>query len=313
MTPLLQNYNEQLLDKTTLLLQTLPDKIRELQTFIEANKINPSIDLSQIEKRFEQTQREIDLGFKQITDISTKNQRSVTDLLGKMTNSTHKGKISENLIFTVLDTLFSSANIEFVGNTKETGDFIVNRRNKPKVLVENKDYARSVPTDEVCKFIRDIDAQKCCGLFISNSGISGKEPYEVQVHNGQVLVYIQFCNYDLDKVKTGFDIIDHFKEMLDKLDEGMDTDTISKVVIKEINDEYKVWISNRTAMLKNIKDFHDTMKKQLESMAIPNLEMYMSKHFTPLSAMLTCEHCGYNCKNKQSLSAHLRGCPKLKK
>ena len=313
MTPLLQNYNQQLLDKTTLLLQTLPDKIRELQTFIEANKTNPSIDLSQIEKRFEQTQREIDIGFKQITDISTKNQRSVTDLLGKMTNSTHKGKISENLIFTVLETLFSSADIDFVGTTKETGDFIVNRRNKPKVLVENKDYARSVPTDEVNKFIRDIDAQKCCGIFISNSGICGKEPYEVQVHNGHVLVYIQFCNYDLDKVKTGFDIIDHFKEMLDKLDEGMDTDTISKVVIKEINDEYKVWISNRTAMLKNIKDFHDTMKKQLESMAIPNLEMYMSKHFTPLSAMLTCEHCGFNCKNKQSLSAHLRGCPKLKK
>lgn len=313
MTPLLHNYNQQLLDKTALLLQTLPDKIRELQTFIEANKTNPAMDLSQIEKRFEQTQREIDAGFKQIADISTQNQQSVTELLGKMTNSSHKGKISENLIFSVLETLFSSAVISFVGSTKETGDFIVDRRNKPKVLVENKDYTRSVPTEEVSKFIRDIDIQGCSGLFISNSGICGKEPFEVQVHNGHVLVYIQFCNYDLDKVKMGFDIIDHFKEMLDRLDEGTDTDTIGKDVLKEINDEYKLWITNRTSMLKNIKDFHDTMKKQLDGMSFPSLEKYMSIRFTPVSAMLSCEHCGFPCKNKQSLSAHQRGCPKLKK
>jgi len=313
MTPLLHNYNQQLLDKTALLLQTLPDKIRELQTFIEANKTNPAMDLSQIEKRFEQTQRELDAGFKQIADISTQNQQSVTELLGKMTNSSHKGKISENLIFSVLETLFSSAVISFVGSTKETGDFIVDRRNKPKVLVENKDYTRSVPTEEVSKFIRDIDIQGCSGLFISNSGICGKEPFEVQVHNGHVLVYIQFCNYDLDKVKMGFDIIDHFKDMLDRLDEGTDTDTIGKDVLKEINDEYKLWITNRTSMLKNIKDFHDTMKKQLDGMSFPSLEKYMSLRFTPVSAMLSCEHCGFPCKNKQSLSAHQRGCPKLKK
>lgn len=313
MTPLLHNYNQQLLDKTALLLQTLPDKIRELQTFIEANKTNPAMDLSQIEKRFEQTQRELDAGFKQIADISTQNQQSVTELLGKMTNSSHKGKISENLIFSVLETLFSSAVISFVGTTKETGDFIVDRRNKPKVLVENKDYTRSVPTEEVSKFIRDIDIQGCSGLFISNSGICGKEPFEVQVHNGHVLVYIQFCNYDLDKVKMGFDIIDHFKDMLDRLDEGTDTDTIGKDVLKEINDEYKLWITNRTSMLKNIKDFHDTMKKQLDGMSFPSLEKYMSLRFTPVSAMLSCEHCGFPCKNKQSLSAHQRGCPKLKK
>jgi len=323
-SPLLQNYNQQLLDKTQILFQTLPDKIKELQTFIETetknqlhnqamnqNQQQTQIDLSQIEQRFAQTQREIEAGFKQVTDISTQNQQSVTELLGKMNNSSYKGKISENLLFSILQNLYPSANVEFVGTTKETGDFILERKNKPKVLIENKDYSRSVPTEEILKFIRDTEIQSCSGLFISNSGICGKESYEVQVNNGNVLVYIQFCNNDSDKVKIGIDIIDHFKEMLDNLNKD-DNEEISKEVVKEINDEYKLWASNRATMLKTIKEFHESMKKQLDAMSIPSLEKYLSTRFTPVSTMMACEHCGFPCKNKQALSAHQRGCPNLK-
>jgi hypothetical protein len=324
-SPLLQNYNQQLLDKTQLLFQTIPEKMKELQTFIEVNqnKHHQNGDIQEFQKDFEQkfeqkiaeTQREIEAGFKQVTDISTQNQQSVSELLGKMNNSSHKGKISENLLFSILQNLYPSANVEFVGTTKETGDFILERKNKPKILIENKDYSRSVPTDEVQKFIRDTEIQSCSGLFISNSGICGKESYEVQVNNGEVLVYIQFCNNDSDKVKIGIDIIDHFKEMLNNLDQG-DNEEISKEVVKEINDEYKLWASNRTTMLKSIKEFHESMKKQLDAMSIPSLEKYLSTRFSPVSTvstMMSCQHCGYSCKNKQALSAHQRGCPKLKK
>jgi hypothetical protein len=322
-SPLLQNYNQQLLDKTQILFQTLPDKIKELQTFIETetkhqlqnqSTSQTQIDLSQIEQRFAQTQREIEAGFKQVTDISTQNQQSVTDLLGKMNNSSHKGKISENLLFSILQNLYPSANVEFVGTTKETGDFILERKNKSRILIENKDYSRSVPTEEILKFIRDCEIQKCSGLFISNSGICGKDSYEVQVNDGEVLVYIQFCNNDSDKVKIGIDIIDHFKEMLDNLNKD-DNEEISKEVVKEINDEYKLWASNRATMLKTIKEFHESMKKQLDAMSIPSLEKYLSTRFSPVSTgttMMHCEHCGYSCKNKQALSAHRRGCLKLK-
>ena len=322
-SPLLQNYNQQLLDKTQILFQTLPDKIKELQTFIETETKNQlqnqstsqtQIDLSQIEQRFAQTQREIEAGFKQVSEISTQNQQNVTELLGKMNNSSHKGKISENLLFSILQNLYPSANVEFVGTTKETGDFILERKNKPKILIENKDYTRSVPTEEIFKFIRDCEIQKCSGLFISNSGICGKDSYEVQVNDGEVLVYIQFCNNDSDKVKIGIDIIDHFKEMLDNLNKD-DNEEISKEVVKEINDEYKLWASNRAAMLKSIKEFYESMKKQLDAMSIPSLEKYLSTRFSPVSSgttMMHCEHCGYSCKNKQALSAHRRGCLKLK-
>jgi len=80
-----------------------------------------------------------------------------------------------------------------------------------------------------------------------------------------------------------------------------------------MNDEYKLWASNHTGMLKTIKEFHESMKKQLDAMSIPSLEKYLSTRFTPVSTMMACEHCGFPCKNKQALSAHQRGCPKLKK
>lgn len=313
--PLLQSYNQQLLDKTTILFQNIiPEKIKEFQNLItnEYEKKTPDINL--IEKIFSQTQKDIEIGFKQVTEISTQNQQSVSELLSKMNNSSHKGKISENIISSVLEKIYPNAEVKDTREFKEMGDFMVTRKDKPIVMVENKDYSRTVPLEEVNKFIRDIDINKCCGIFISNSsGISGKDNFEIQEHNGYVLVYIPFCNYDFDKIKMGFEIIEHFKEMLDNLNEEVETDSISKELIKEINDEYKLWASIRLNMLKNIKDFHDNMKKQLDSMCIPSLEKYLSTRFTPISTMINCEHCGFACKNKQSLSAHLRGCPKLKK
>jgi ribonucleotide reductase beta subunit family protein with ferritin-like domain len=41
----------------------------------------------------------------------------------------------------------------------------------------------------------------------------------------------------------------------------------------------------------------------------------LSTRFSPVSTgstMMICDHCGYSCKNKQALSAHRRGCLKLK-
>ena len=83
--------------------------------------------------------------------------------------------------------------------------------------------------------------------------------------------------------------------------------------MKEINDEYKAWVSTKTNMLKGIKEFHESMKKQLDSMNIPSLEKYLSTRFTPVTeGIILCQYCEFKCKNKQSHSAHLRGCPKKK-
>ena len=60
---------------------------------------------------------------------------SVSELLRKMENSSSKGKISENIVFNVLHSLYTCSQIDPVGTTKETGDIILTRNNKPKILI----------------------------------------------------------------------------------------------------------------------------------------------------------------------------------
>ncbi len=133
------------------------------------------------------------------------------------------------------------------------------------------------------------------------------------MHDSCVLLYIHNVNNDADKIKIGIEIIDHFKEMLDNLNQGTEVDIINKDILKEMNDEYKVWVSTKSSMLKSIKDFQESMKKQLDSMNIPSLEKYLSTRFTPVTeGIILCQYCEFKCNNKQSHSAHLRGCPKKK-
>ena len=99
--------------------------------------------------------------------------------------------MSENLTIDVLESLYPSAEVESVGQTKETGDVMLTRANKPKILRKTSTGC-AVAQTEVVKFIRDIEVQKCSGVFLSqNSKITTKQNYEINLHNGNILVYVQ--------------------------------------------------------------------------------------------------------------------------
>ena len=78
--------------------------------------------------------------------------------------------------------MYPCAQIDHVGNEqKETGDIILIRSNKPKILIENKDHtSTNVPKNEVDKFIRDCEIQNCSGIMFSqHRGISNKQNFEL--------------------------------------------------------------------------------------------------------------------------------------
>ena len=135
-----------------------------------------------------------------------------------MEGASTKGRISENILSSILSTLYPYGSINPVGNIKESGDFIMERDGKPKILIENKNWSCNVYQDEVKKFIRDIEVNSCCGVFLSqNTGIANKRNYEINIHNGNVLVYVHFVNNDPEKIKIAIEIIDHFKERLNDI------------------------------------------------------------------------------------------------
>jgi hypothetical protein len=346
--PIMKEYVSHLMDKTSLLFQDIPksqdalsiklqDSIRDIQKCIvdESKKVSTGQTLQEfmfsIEQKFNTTQlllnssyEKMDYGLKEIKltqehqhsamkELSSMNQQSVQDLLRKMDNSCSKGKVSENMLFHILQTMYPSAELDFVGTTKETGDFILERTDKPKLLIENKNWEKNVSKDEVEKFMRDTSIQNCCGLFLSqHTGISHKENFEINVQNGNVLMYVHHVNNDFEKIKIAIDIIDHFKEQLDSLDKDVEVDTIPKDILKKINDEYNAFVSKKSEMQKYVKDFTTKMCKQIDDITIPSLSLYLSTKYTSVNNYIICE-CGKECKNKQAYSAHKRGCSALQK
>lgn len=264
------------------------------------------------------SEHRLDNKLTELKDISSSNnssqtqlQTNINELLRKMENSSSKGKISENILYNILNPLFPTAQIESVGTIKETGDILMSRKNKPTILFENKNYDRNVGQEEVKKFLRDIENQNCSGIMLAQHfGITNKDNFEIELHNNNVLVYLHKVEYDAEKIKAAVDIIDHFKSILTDIEsnEG-DVINITKDLLDDINKDYQNFINNKLNHLKTIKDFNQKLLAQVDEFKIPSLENYLSKLYASSSSKDdVCEFCNYIAKNTRALSAHYRGC-----
>ena len=311
--------NESIHNDTQKLLQTSinPNSLNEFISNIEKKLTTISSNTNQIiGTALTATEQRLDSRINGIRDnaetqikYTSSLNNAVSDLLKKMENSSAKGIISENIIVNILHSLYPSSQIDHVGQQKETGDIIVSRNNKPKVLIENKDWSKNVVQEEVKKFIHDIEVQKCSGIFLSkNHGIANKENFEINIHDGNVLIYVHEANNDPEKIKIAIDIIDHFKSKLDELSDESDSDSISKEKLESINREFQAFAASKLALTKLAKDFHQKFIKQIEDIKIPSLEEYLSTRYATSTSKYTCEFCNFGAKNAAAKSAHLRGC-----
>lgn len=255
-----------------------------------------------------------------LKELSSSNQSvtatlnsSVVELLKKMENSSSKGKLSENILSKILHTLYPCSQIDSVGTTKETGDIILTRNNKPKILIENKNWDKNVVQEEVKKFIHDVENNDCCGLFLAqNHGIANKENFQIDISGKNILLYVHEVNNDAEKIRVAISIIDHFKSKLEELDNNSEIDTISKETLDDINREYQNYVLQKSNMSKLVKDFNQKMLKQIDDINLPSLEDYLITRYAFSTSKFTCEYCDKVAKNQASLSAHQRGCAKKK-
>lgn len=235
------------------------------------------------------------------------------EFLGKYKSSTHKGKLGEEALSTVLHSIFNSAEIINTTGNKASGDFIMKRTDKPDVMIENKEYNDNIPKEEVSKFIRDIDALNMSGIFISqHSGIAFKQNFQIDINKGNVLVYIQKCQYNPEYIRIAVDIIDNLSPKLKDFFTDDDNCTISKDILDDINADYHSFISQKESLRTLLKDFTKRMITQIEELALPSLDRYLEPKYAYVKdRFFKCDICdNFNGKSKQALSAHKRGCKK---
>ncbi len=235
-----------------LLLQPLYSFINATEERINKNvsSINDSNSISSHEKIF--------------TDLS--------DFLGKYRNSSYKGQFGENQLETVLNQLYPTGEILNTTGTPASCDFRVNRQNLPTILFETKNYDRNVTIDEVKKFIRDIDQQKCHGIFLSqHSGITSKQNYQIDIKGSNILVYVHNVDYCPNTIKIAADIIDSLSDKLSEIEDSNEIISIPQEVLDDINKEYATFIERKSKIIEYSKEFIKKLSTDVDDIKFPSL------------------------------------------
>jgi len=247
--------------------------------------------------------------------INQKLTGELNDFLNKYkNNSSTKGNVSEAELYYILQSLMPSDEIIKVNSDTATCDLKVNRmdKSKPSILFENKDYSRSVTTDEVKKFERDIQTQKLHGVFISQkSPVTYKNNFQIDIINGLIHIYIPNAEYDTNKIKIAIDIIDNLALKL-KLIENTNNDdySINKEDMEDIIEEYRIFISQKLQMIDTIKLMTKQLIDKMEDIQLPKLKkLFMKLGNIENDNDFKCTFCNsWSGKNKASLGAHIRNC-----
>ena len=254
---------------------------------------------SRIENRLDETERKLN-EIKEISTLNNSTQQTlhtnVSEMLKKFEKGITKGTVSEHIVYNILLSLFPCAQIDHVGGEqKETGDIMLIRNDKPKILIENKDHiSMNIPKTDVEKFIRDCEIQNCCGIMLAqHRGIANKHNFELQLNNGNVLLYLHEVNFDKDKIKIAIDIVEHFKSKIDETFDNENDCLIDKDTLNEINREFSNYINQKSNMVKLLRDFNDKMSFSINELKIPTLEKYLSSKFASSSIQsdTLCKYC----------------------
>ena len=251
--------------------------------------------------------------FKDSSIISQSNQNKVIEDLGEFlnkyrTNSNYKGKSSENMLELILNKMYPTGEVvNSSSSLKMAGDFILKREYKQKILIENKNYDLAIQKEGVEKFLRDIRAQKCNGIFMSqHSGIQYKPNFFIEIEDNCVLIYLHNVEYSEEKIKTAIDIIDKLSDKLNELklndSEGI---IIEKDILDKINVEYQGFIAQKQNMIFNFKEMQKTFISQFDDLNMPNLSIYLnSKYASMQNQKWLCDTCTESFSKKTQLVAH---------
>jgi hypothetical protein len=288
------------------------EKYNNLSSTIQNNILNY---ITTSEEKIKNTINEI----KDISSQTNVQQENINNELIKFLSqykiSSKKGQFGENLLESILTSIFPSAEIINTTNDSGSGDFILQRKDKIKILLENKNYdSTNVSKKEVEKFINDVENQNCSGIMMSQrTGISSKQNFEIDINNGNVLIYIHNMNYDSDKILLACDIIDNLTEKIKDIEKTDNSIVLSECALIKINEQYQKFISKREEIINYVNENTKTLITMIKTLELSDLNNILCSKFasTKISnnTVFKCNRCNdKEFTTMRSLSNHKRYC-----
>jgi hypothetical protein len=224
------------------------------------------------------------------------------------TSSQYKGQCSENMLETTLNKMFPIGEVLNTTALKACGDFMIKRDGKQNILIENKNYESNVNLDEIKKFLRDINEQKCNGIMMSQySGIVSKPNGFIEIHDGKVLIYLHNVEYSQEKIKMAIDVIDNLSSKLATISntENINGITIKKDILDKINEQFQVFLIQKDTIIASVKELQKKLLSQIEDLNIPDLSLFLADKYASIqNQQFCCDLCNASFNNKRSLASH---------
>ena len=195
------------------------------------------------------------------------------------------------------------------------GDYIVLNPNKKDIIVENKISEINISPDVTKLFVESCKTQKSNGIFISqNSGIIGKNLFDIEFVESNIIVYIHNADYNEATIQMAFVVIDKISEKINMLNTDNKNIIISDESLCKIQNEYNQYIEQKEQLQNNIKMSQVQLIHQINNMKLLNLNDYLSVKSVQKSDKIylyKCDLCNFYTSNTlKGMAAHKRGCKK---
>ena len=303
-----------LFDRDETVSETLQSQLLSLLTNNTTQLTHVSQSILSLQSTIPQTHSNIILDMiSKFTEIQKEYISHVNKSIDNKENNTLLSQ--EKQLSTVLTKMYNSSEVHNPNKTKSntTGPILLKRQRKYNILIDNKDIEDNISLEEVQCFFTLIDEQNCNGIFISqNSGIFGKKNYQIELHNNNIIVFVHQCQYSPSKIEIAVDIIDQLSSKMRQFKHQTDEDcTIPKELLDTINNEYQLFLSQKTAVIEVFKESQKKVLSQIDEIRFPSLDKYLAtKYSAPLQKPgLKCDLCkSFSGNNLKALAAHKRGC-----
>jgi len=235
-------------------------------------------------------------------------------------NTSKKGKVSEYALLNVLMKIYINADIKHIGDTEDSScDILMERKNKPRILFENKNYDNRVDTKQVNKFKDNIKERGISGIFLSmQSSIVHKNELDLEILGKNILIYIGNVQYDEKIIQFAVEMIDILQPFIDKFNSKDDKYIkILRSSLEGINDEYILFLDQKKDINKCIKSLEDTiseLKNKINKLKISKTANLMSALFGSFinakdeDKEYVCKWCGISYKIEKQLIGHYAQC-----
>ena len=220
---------------------------------------------------------------------------------------------SEDALSQKLTKLYNTADIRNIACDEDKQLVLMKRFRKPTTFFQLVSQDENVNSEQITEMLACLSEQNCNGILLSNhSGFSGKKDFHIDIHNNNIIVYIHNFAKNEDKLQMAIHIVDGF---ISRMNEISNVNTsgvhITQDLLEKINNEYQLFISQKTAVVDLLKENQKKVINQMDEIKFPCLDKYLSTKFSaPVATCgLKCDVCkNYSANNLKALAAHKRGC-----